>query len=65
MAEDEKSGSGAGLSSTGTTADQMSSGERNPGTTYGDPTGSGTASHDETSGDDESTTAASVEDAEK
>lgn len=34
---------GAGLSATGTTADQMSAGAPGPGTTYGDPGGTGTA----------------------
>ena len=64
--DDEKlSGPGAGLSATGTTADQMSSGERNPGTTYGDPSGTGTAVGDETTSGPEETAATGVEDAEK
>lgn len=58
------SGPGAGLSATGTTADQMSSGEQNPGTTYGDPSGTGTATEDETTGSEESA-ATGVEEAEK
>lgn len=33
---------GAGLSATGTTADQFSPGEEAPGTTYGSPGGTGT-----------------------
>ena len=34
---------GAGLSATGKTADQFTPGEPSPGTTYGDPGGTGTA----------------------
>jgi hypothetical protein len=34
---------GAGLSATGKTADQFSPGDDSPGTTYGDPGGTGTA----------------------
>ena len=34
---------GAGLSATGKTADQFSPGDEGPGTTYGDPGGTGTA----------------------
>ena len=34
---------GAGLSATGKTADQFTPGEAAPGTTYGDPGGTGTA----------------------
>ncbi|MCW2665434.1 MAG: hypothetical protein JWN57_396 [Frankiales bacterium] len=34
---------GAGLSATGRTADQLSAGDPSPGTTYGDPGGTGTA----------------------
>lgn len=34
---------GAGLSATGTTADQFEPGQDAPGTTYGDPGGTGTA----------------------
>lgn len=34
---------GAGLSATGRTADQFSPGDEGPGTTYGDPGGTGTA----------------------
>lgn len=34
---------GAGLSATGTTADQMSPGDDGPGSTYGSPAGTGTA----------------------
>jgi hypothetical protein len=58
------SGPGAGLSATGTTADQMSSGEQNPGTTYGDPSGTGRGVQDETT-ETETTEATGVEDAEK
>jgi hypothetical protein len=59
------SGPAAGLGATGTTADEMSSGERNPGTTYGDPTGTGTASADETTGGPEQDLSTGVEEAEK
>jgi hypothetical protein len=34
---------GAGLSATGKTADQFSPGDQAPGTTYGDPGGTGSA----------------------
>jgi hypothetical protein len=34
---------GAGLSATGTTADQLSPGQAGPGGTYGDPSGTGGA----------------------
>jgi hypothetical protein len=34
---------GAGLSATGKTADELSPGEQSPGTTYGGPSGTGTA----------------------
>lgn len=34
---------GAGLSATGTTADQLSPGDPAPGDTYGDPAGTGSA----------------------
>lgn len=39
---------GAGLSATGTTADQFSPGQDGPGTTYGDPGGTGTADEETT-----------------
>ena len=39
---------GAGLSATGTTADQFSPGTDSPGTTYGDPGGTGTAEEETT-----------------
>ena len=42
---------GAGLSATGTTADQFSPGSDGPGTTYGDPGGTGTADEETTQGD--------------
>ena len=45
---------GAGLSATGKTADQFSPGDDSPGTTYGDPAGTGTA--------EQETTAASADD---
>jgi hypothetical protein len=41
---------GAGLSATGTTADQFSPGDESPGTTYGDSAGTATAD-EETTGD--------------
>ena len=42
---------GAGLSATGKTADEFSPGQDGPGTTYGDPGGTGTADEESTSGD--------------
>ena len=42
---------GAGLSATGKTADQFSPGEAGPGTTYGDPGGTGTADEESAQGD--------------
>lgn len=39
---------GAGLSATGTTADQLSPGDDSPGTTYGDPAGTATAEQETT-----------------
>lgn len=42
---------GAGLSATGKTADQFSPGDDDPGTTYGDPGGTG-AAEDELAGAD-------------
>jgi hypothetical protein len=42
---------GAGLSATGKTADQFSPGDDSPGTTYGDPGGTGTADEEATGGD--------------
>ena len=44
---------GAGLSATGTTADQMAPGEAGSGATYGDPGGTGTADQESASGDPE------------
>ena len=41
---------GAGLSATGKTADQFSPGDDSPGTTYGDPGGTGTADQESTQG---------------
>ncbi|MCW2606397.1 MAG: hypothetical protein JWO60_1090 [Frankiales bacterium] len=43
---------GAGLSATGKTADQFSPGDDAPGTTYGDPGGTGTADEETTGQDD-------------
>jgi hypothetical protein len=48
---------GAGLSATGTTADQMHPGDDSPGTTYGSPAGTGTAER-EVEGADEQADAA-------
>ena len=46
---DEKlSGPGAGLSATGTTADQMEPGQESAGDTYGDPSGTGGAEREVT-----------------
>ena len=42
---------GAGLSATGKTADQFVPGQESPGTTYGDPGGTGTADEESASGD--------------
>lgn len=42
---------GAGLSATGMTADQFSPGQGSPGTTYGDPGGTGTADEETVDGD--------------
>lgn len=42
---------GAGLSETGKTADEFEPGDRGPGTTYGDPGGTGTAYEESTQGD--------------
>ena len=39
---------GAGLSATGKTADQFSPGDDSPGTTYGDPGGTGSADQETT-----------------
>ncbi len=39
---------GAGLSATGKTADQFSPGDDSPGTTYGDPGGTGAAEQETT-----------------
>jgi hypothetical protein len=43
---------GAGLSATGTTADELSPGDESPGTTYGSPAGTG-AAEKEVAGADE------------
>ena len=47
MTEKQTPDPSAGLSATGTTADEMSSGEPGPGTTYGDPGGTGTADQED------------------
>jgi len=39
-----------GLSASGTTADEMHPGQPGPGTTYGDPGGTGTAEQETTEG---------------
>ncbi|MCU1691335.1 MAG: hypothetical protein JWM64_426 [Frankiales bacterium] len=44
---------GAGLSATGKTADQFSPGQDGPGTTYGDPGGTGTADEETTTPDEQ------------
>ena len=44
---------GAGLSATGTTADQFSPGDDSPGTTYGDPGGTASAEQETTSAPDD------------
>ncbi len=43
--------SGAGLSATGKTADQFEPGQDGPGSTYGDPGGTGTADEESAGGD--------------
>ncbi len=54
MANPEKQTSDphGGLSASGTTADEMHPGQPGPGTTYGDPGGTGTA-QEETTGEHE------------
>jgi hypothetical protein len=42
------SGTGAGLSATGKTADEFTPGDDSPGTTYGDPGGTATAEEETT-----------------
>jgi len=42
---------GAGLSATGRTAEDFEPGEPGPGTTYGDPGGTGTAADETAAGD--------------
>ena len=42
---------GAGLSATGKTADQFEPGQDGPGSTYGDPGGTGTADEERAQGD--------------
>ena len=42
---------GAGLSATGTTADQFVPGQAGTGATYGDPGGTGTADQESAAGD--------------
>jgi len=42
---------GAGLSATGKTADKFEPGQQGPGTTYGDPGGTGTAEEETASGE--------------
>lgn len=44
---------GAGLSATGKTADQFSPGDDAPGTTYGDPGGTGSADAETTAPDEQ------------
>ena len=52
---------GAGLSATGKTADQFSPGDDAPGTTYGDPGGTGTADQETSSGADDADAGQSAE----
>ncbi|HWH27997.1 MAG TPA: hypothetical protein VNU26_03370 [Mycobacteriales bacterium] len=43
---------GAGLSATGTTADDLDPGDESPGTTYASPTGTGRAGEEVAGADD-------------
>ena len=52
---------GAGLSATGKTADQFSPGDDAPGTTYGDPGGTGTADQETVAGTDDGEAGQSAE----
>jgi hypothetical protein len=52
---------GAGLSATGTTADQFSPGDDAPGTTYGSPSGAGGAEKESTSADTDADAGQSAE----
>ena len=55
---------GAGLSATGKTADQFHPGDDAPGTTYGDPGGTGTADEETTAQDEQDLAQGSGGDAE-
>ncbi|MCY7365386.1 MAG: hypothetical protein LH469_08790 [Frankiaceae bacterium] len=52
---------GAGLSATGKTADQFSPGDESPGTTYGDPGGTGSAEQEVVGADPEQDAAQDAE----
>ena len=52
---------GAGLSATGKTADQFEPGDDGPGTTYGDPGGTGTADEETEGGDPDSDAAGTAD----
>jgi hypothetical protein len=52
---------GAGLSATGKTADQFSPGDDSPGSTYGDPGGTGSAEQEVAGADEDADAAQSAE----
>ena len=52
---------GAGLSATGTTADQLSAGDESPGTTYGSPSGTGGAEREVAGADEQEDAGQSAE----
>lgn len=52
---------GAGLSATGKTADQFSTGDESPGTTYGSPSGTGTAEREVAGADEDEDAAESAD----
>ncbi len=52
---------GAGLSATGKTADQFSPGDDSPGSTYGDPGGTGAAEQEVVGADEDEDAAQSAE----
>ena len=65
MTEKQTPDPSAGLSATGTTADQMSAGDPGPGTTYGDPGGTGTAEAEDAQAEVGADAAQPVDEAEK
>ena len=65
MTEKQTPDPSAGLSATGTTADEMSSGDPGPGTTYGDPGGTGTANQEDAQAEQGGDISQPVDEAEK